>query len=148
MFVEIPVKTLPHFAGLELPRYQTEGSSGFDLVAAIHQDQILEPGKRALIPTGITLSIPAGHEAQIRPRSGLALKFGITLLNTPGTIDSDYRGEIQIIMVNLGDQPFTITRGMRIAQCVIASVIKAHLLPADNLDTTSRGSGGFGHTGV
>ncbi len=148
MFVEIAVKTWPHFEGLELPRYQTEGSSGFDLVAAVQQDVILPPGERALIPTGISISLPLGHEAQIRPRSGLALKHGITLLNTPGTIDADYRGEIQVIIVNLGQVSFTITRGMRIAQCVIAQVVKASLIPADNLDTTRRGAGGFGHTGI
>lgn len=146
--VEIPIKQLPHADGLELPRYQTEGSSGFDLLAACDSDLILQPGERKLIPTGISLAIPQGYEAQIRPRSGLAIKQGVTLLNTPGTIDSDYRGEIQVIIINLGQSPFVVTRGMRIAQCVIASVIKASLLPADNLGATSRGAGGFGHTGI
>ena len=148
MTIEISVKTWPHFEGLELPRYQTGGSSGFDLLAACESDIVLEPGERRLIPTGISISLPPGHEAQVRPRSGLAIKHGITLLNTPGTIDSDYRGEIQVIVINLGQEPCTITRGMRLAQCVIAQVVKAALLPADNLDATCRGSGGFGHTGV
>lgn len=146
--VEIPVKTWPHFEGLELPKYQTEGSSGFDLVAAVSEDRVLGPGERALIPTGISIALAPGYEAQIRPRSGLALKQGVTLLNTPGTIDADYRGEIQVILINLGREPFTVTRGMRIAQCVIASVVKADLLLADILDATCRGAGGFGHTGV
>lgn len=148
MFLEVLIQRHPHFEGLELPSYQTEHSSGFDLVAAVDQDLILAPGKRVLVPTGLSFAIPNGHEAQIRPRSGLALKHGVTLLNTPGTIDSDYRGEVKIIMINLGDEAFVIQRGMRIAQCVIAQTVKAALIPADNLDQTRRGSGGFGHTGL
>ena len=148
MRVEIPIKKLPHGEGLDLPKYQTEGSSGFDLLAACYEDIILQPGERKLIPTGISMAIPIGYEAQIRPRSGLAIKHGLTMLNTPGTIDADYRGEIQIIAINLGQEPFKITRGIRIAQCVIARVVKASLLPADNLDATLRASGGFGHTGL
>ncbi|MBI3312665.1 MAG: dUTP diphosphatase [Candidatus Omnitrophica bacterium] len=145
--LEIKVKCLPHFEGLDLPRYMSHGASGFDLLAAIPKEIILAPLERNLVPTGIIVELPHGTEAQIRPRSGLAHKHGITLLNTPGTIDSDYRGEIQVIMINLGKENFTITRGMRIAQMVIAEVVKATLLVADNLDATHRGSGGFGHTG-
>lgn len=147
MFVELPIQRLPHFEGLALPAYQTEGSSGFDLVAAFRENVVLQPGERQLIPTGISIALPAGYEAQIRPRSGLAIRHGMTLLNSPGTIDSDYRGEIQVIVINLGREPFTVTRGMRIAQCVIAQTVKASLIQADNLDKTARGSGGFGHTG-
>lgn len=146
--IEVKIKTWPHFEGLTLPEYKTDGSSGFDLLAACHQDIVLQPGKRVLIPTGVSISLPSGTEAQVRPRSGLAIKNGVTLLNTPGTIDSDYRGEIQVIVINLGEDPFTISRGMRIAQVVIAQVIKAHFVVADNLDTTLRGAGGFGHTGT
>lgn len=148
MHAEILIKTFPHFEGLELPKYQTEGSSGFDLLAACLEDIQLQPGQRLLVPTGLAFAIPQGFEAQIRPRSGLAIKHGITMLNSPGTIDSDYRGEIQVIVVNLGHETFRITRGMRIAQCIIAPVIKASLIPADNLDATVRGAGGFGHTGT
>lgn len=148
MYLELPIKTHPHFQGLELPQYQTKHASGFDLLAAVSEDQILKPGQRTLVPTGISMAIPPGYEAQIRPRSGLAIKHGITMLNTPGTIDSDYRGEVKIILINLGQESFVIQRGMRIAQCVIASVVKAALVLADNLDQTRRGSGGFGHTGL
>ena len=146
--IDLEVKTHPHFDGLSLPNYQTPGSSGIDLIAACDQEVILQPGQRALIPTGISISLPLGFEAQIRPRSGLALKHGITLLNTPGTIDSDYRGEIKVIMINLSQESFKIERGMRIAQMVIAEVIKVNLVTVDNLDATHRGSGGFGHTGI
>lgn len=146
--IEIKVKTLPHFEGLTLPEYQTHGSSGFDLLAACEESVVLQPGHRDIIPTGISIALPSGTEAQVRPRSGLAARHGVTLLNTPGTIDSDYRGEVKVIIINLGQEPFTITRGMRIAQVVIAQVIKARLTVADNLDTTLRGSGGFGHTGT
>ncbi len=146
--VEVRIKTLPHFEGLELPRYMSEGASALDLTAAIAADVCIQPGHRALIPTGIAIAMPHGIEAQIRPRSGLALQHGITMLNSPGTIDSDYRGEIQVIAINLGQEAFTVTRGMRIAQMVISQVIKAKLTPADNLDSTSRGHRGFGHTGT
>ena len=146
--IDLEVKLHPHFEGLTLPNYQTAGSSGIDLIAALENPVTLKFGERALIPTGITIALPQGAEAQIRPRSGLALKHGITLLNTPGTIDSDYRGEIKVIVINLGSEPFVIERGMRIAQLVVAEVIKANLLVADNLDATHRGSGGFGHTGI
>lgn len=141
------IKTLPHFEGLSLPQYMTEGASGIDLLAACRGSMELHPGDRALIPTGIIIALPRNLEAQIRPRSGLAIKHGITLLNTPGTIDSDYRGEIQVIVINHGKESFTITRGMRIAQMVLAQVVKARLEVVDNLNGTQRGAGGFGHTG-
>ena len=146
--IQVQVKTFPHFEGLTIPDYQTAGSSGFDLLAACDATLLIEPGHRALVPTGISLSLPTGLEAQIRPRSGLALRNGVTLLNTPGTIDSDYRGEIKVILINLGQEAFAVERGMRIAQAVIAEVVKAKLVLADNLDATLRGSGGFGHTGI
>jgi len=146
--LEVAVKTLPHFEGLTLPEYQTEQSSGMDLLAAVESPVELKPGKRTLIPTGLTLALPDNFEAQIRPRSGLAVKHGVTLLNTPGTIDADYRGEIKIIMINHGEETFIVTRGMRIAQMVISPVVKASLVRVDNLDATIRNSGGFGHTGT
>ncbi len=145
---EISVKTLPHYEGLPLPAYQTEGSSGFDLLAACDAPIVIRPGERTLIPTGVSFSIPYGTEIQVRPRSGLAIKHGLSLLNSPGTIDSDYRGEVKVIIANLGQEDFTVTRGMRIAQAVLAEVVKAKLVVADNLDATLRGAGGFGHTGV
>ncbi len=144
---EVQIRCLPHHEGLPLPRYMTEGSSGLDLLAAVSESVGLLPGKRTLIPTGIQIALPPGFEAQVRPRSGLALKDGIGLLNAPGTIDSDYRGEIQVILFNAGDTPFSVQRGMRIAQLVIAPVVKATLVMVDNLDATIRGVGGFGHTG-
>lgn len=131
-----------------LPIYSTEGSSGADLFAAVEEEVIIKPRERKLISSGIKLEIPEGYEAQIRPRSGLAIKYGITLVNTPGTIDSDYRGEIKIIMINLGDEDFTIKRGDRIAQMVIAPVIKADFIFGTSLNETKRGSGGFGSTGI
>ena len=146
--LEIKVKTLPHFEGLPLPDYMTHGASGFDLLAACAETVVLAPGRRMLVPSGISLSLPLGSEAQVRPRSGLALKHGVTLLNSPGTIDSDYRGEIQVILINHGEDNFIVQRGMRIAQLVIAQVVKARLVIVDNLDVTHRGSGGFGHTGI
>ena len=146
--IEVEIKTLPHFEGLPLPEYQTGGASGFDLCAACESPVPLSPGERALIPAGLQVAIPHGFELQIRPRSGLAVKHGITLLNTPGTIDSDYRGEIKLIVINLGSESFTIERGMRLAQAVLAEVLKARLVPADNLSATSRAEGGFGHTGI
>lgn len=133
---------------LPLPRYMTEGSAGFDLPAAVEADLVLQPGERALVPTGIYLSLPLGFEAQVRPRSGLALRNGVTLLNSPGTIDSDYRGMVQVILINLGPEPFVVHRGDRIAQMVIAPVVQAHLEVVEELDETERSGGGFGHTGV
>ncbi|CAN7572406.1 dUTP diphosphatase [Pararhizobium sp. LjRoot235] len=141
---------LPHAAGLDLPAYETSGAAGMDLRAAVAADQplVLSPGKRALVPTGFIFEVPAGYEAQIRPRSGLAFKHGITCLNTPGTIDSDYRGEVKVLLVNLGDEDFPIERGMRIAQMVIAPVTQVSVREASDAGETTRGSGGFGSTGV
>jgi len=141
---------LPHFQGLPLPGYETAGAAGLDLRAALPDDRqiILLPGKRILVPTGLIFEIPAGFEGQVRPRSGLALKHGITCLNTPGTIDSDYRGEVQVLLINHGEEDFAITRGMRIAQLVIAPVIQARIEERVQLAETSRGVGGFGSTGT
>lgn len=135
-------------ADLPLPAYQTAGAAGLDLRAALADDEVLrlEPGRRALVPTGLRWAIPDGFEGQVRPRSGLALKHGVTVLNAPGTIDSDYRGELQVLLANLGDEAFEIRRGERIAQLVIAPVVRATLV-LDEVDATSRGAGGFGHTG-
>jgi dUTP pyrophosphatase len=145
--VGVHIQRLPHGAGLPLPSYATAGAAGMDLLAAIDQPVIIAPAGRALIPTGIAIALPAGFEMQIRPRSGLALKHGITLPNTPGTIDEDYRGEIQVIMLNAGDESFTVTRGMRIAQAVLAPVFRAAWTEVENLGETERGAGGFGSTG-
>lgn len=144
----IRILTLPHFDGLALPRYATEGAAGMDVEAALEADLTLAPGQRMAVPTGLSMAIAAGHELQVRPRSGLALRHGITVANTPGTIDSDYRGEVKILLVNLGDTPFVITRGMRIAQLVLAPVTRATLEQVDSLEDTDRGSGGFGSTGI
>lgn len=144
---EIHIRTLPHYEGLPLPTYMTAGSSGLDLFAAIRDPIPLGIGERCKVPAGIRVAVPEGFEGQVRPRSGLAASDGITILNTPGTIDSDYRGEIQIILYNAGESPFTIERGMRIGQLVIAPVVKARFIVVDNLSTTIRGEGGFGHTG-
>lgn len=143
------VALLPHGAGLPLPAYETAGSAGMDLRAAVAPDAplILEPGARALVPTGLKIAVPEGFEAQVRPRSGLALKSGITCLNAPGTIDSDYRGEVGVILINHGAAPFEIRRGERIAQLVVAPVTRAILRSVEALDETARGSGGFGSTG-
>lgn len=146
--ISIAVKRLPHGEGLPLPSYSTPQSAGMDLVAALDAPLTLAPGERALVPTGLTMAIPTGYEAQIRPRSGLAAKHGITVLNTPGTIDADYRGEIRIILINLGSDPFTLRRGERVAQMIIAPVSQGALMEVNTLDTTSRGSGGFGSTGI
>ena len=144
---EIGIVRLPASAGLDLPAYQTPGSAGMDLLAACESPMVLEPGQRLLVPTGLILELPQGHEGQIRPRSGLALKHGITVLNAPGTIDSDYRGEIMVLLVNLGAEPFTVERGMRIAQLVIAPFVQAKLTERSLAGETVRGSGGFGSTG-
>lgn len=144
---EVQVRCLAHYEGLPLPQYMTEGSSGLDLLAALTEPLSIPPGKRALIPTGLQISLPEGFEAQVRPRSGLASKEGIGVLNAPGTVDSDYRGEIQVILYNTNDAPFTVQRGLRIAQLVIAPVVKAELVLVDKLNPTIRGAGGFGHTG-
>lgn len=141
---------LPHGEGLPPPAYESEGAAGMDLRAALAQGETLTlaPGATALVPTGLSLRIPAGYEGQVRPRSGLAAKHGVTVLNSPGTIDSDYRGEVRIILINHGPAPFSIARGDRIAQLVIAPVTRAALAEAASLDETARGSGGFGSTGV
>lgn len=146
----IEIKRLPHGEGLQLPAYETAEAAGMDLRAALAADETvtLKPGQRVLVPTGLSMAMPAGYEAQIRPRSGLAAKNGITVLNTPGTIDSDYRGELKIILINLGDEDFDITRDMRIAQMIIAPVVQAQLQEADTLSDTVRGAGGFGSTGT
>jgi len=148
--VEAKIKQLPHAEGLELPSYQTEGSSGMDILAAVPEGEplILKPGERQLVPTGLQVDIPLEYEIQIRPRSGLAIKQGITALNTPGTIDADYRGEIKIILINLGQENVVINRGMRIAQMVLSPVSKLKWQPENKLSETTRSSGGFGSTGV
>lgn len=145
--MEVAVKRLPHGYDLALPAYQSMAAAGLDLSAAIDRPLTLAPGQIALLPTGFALAIPAGYEGQVRPRSGLAVKNGITLINSPGTIDADYRGEIKIALINLGNEAFTVERGMRIAQLVIAPVMQARLVETDNLPETNRGEGGFGHTG-
>lgn len=143
--VPVPVKVLPHGEGLDLPAYATGGAAGMDAVSA--EDVTLAPGARHAVATGLALAIPHGFEIQVRPRSGLALKHGITVPNTPGTIDSDYRGELKVILINLGAEPFEIRRGDRVAQLVLAPVTRASWLPVDELDETTRGEGGFGSTG-
>jgi dUTP pyrophosphatase len=143
--IPVPVKRLPHFEGLELPAYATAGAAGMDVLSA--EDALLPPGGRHAVATGLALAVPDGFELQVRPRSGLALKHGISLPNTPGTIDSDYRGELKIILINLGDRPFEVRRGDRIAQLVLAPVVRAVWLKVDELDETTRGEGGFGSTG-
>ncbi len=146
----IGIVRLPHNADLALPAYETAGAAGMDLRAAVPEDRplLILPGRRVLAPTGLVMEIPQGFEGQVRPRSGLALKHGITCLNTPGTIDSDYRGEVQVLLVNLGEEEFRVTRGMRIAQIVIAPVTRAALEERDLAMATGRGTGGFGSTGA
>lgn len=146
--IEIRVQRLPGSEDLPLPTKMSAEASGYDLHAAVHEPVTLMPGQRALIPTGLKIELPKGYEAQIRPRSGLALRYGLTILNAPGTIDADYRGEIGVILVNLGQEPVVIRRGDRIAQMVIQQVTDASWRVVDELATTERGSGGFGHTGV
>jgi dUTP pyrophosphatase len=148
--IELRVMRLPHSAGLPLPEYQSALAAGLDLVAAVPADAPIEiaPNNRAMIPTGIAIALPPGTEGQIRPRSGLAARHGITVLNSPGTIDADYRGELQIILVNISSEIFIVQRGMRIAQLVIAPIIHAKLVESDSLEATKRASGGFGSTGA
>tara|TARA_R110002124_G_scaffold230283_1_gene395387 strand:+ start:4619 stop:5068 length:450 start_codon:yes stop_codon:yes gene_type:complete len=145
----VHIERLPHAAGLPLPAYETAGSAGMDLRAALADDQplTLAPGARALVPTGLKIALEAGYEAQVRPRSGLALKHGITCLNAPGTVDSDYRGEVGVILANLGSESFVIRRGERIAQMIIARYAQATMVEVEALDETARGAGGFGSTG-
>jgi dUTP pyrophosphatase len=144
----VSVTTLPHAENLSLPAYATEHAAGMDLCAAVTNDIVLLPGQRTLIPTGLSIALPEGYEAQVRPRSGLALKNGITVLNSPGTIDADYRGEVQVILANLGTENFTITRGMRIAQMVVAQYSRVVWEKTEQLCATKRGAGGFGSTGT
>lgn len=145
---KVNLQRLPHANGLDLPSYATPLSAGVDLSAAIQDDIILKPGERKAIDTGLAIALPQGFEAQVRPRSGLALKNGITVLNTPGTIDADYRGEIKVILINLGQDDFKISRGMRIAQMIIAPFTQVAWQEVESLDETSRGAGGFGSTGT
>ena len=148
MSVELAFRALPHFGELPLPAYATAGAAGMDIVAAVTEDLVLAPGGRSAVPTGLSMAVPAGHEVQVRPRSGLALRHGVTVANAPGTIDSDYRGEVKVLLVNLGDAEFTVSRGMRIAQIVLAPVTRADPKLVEELDDTARGSGGFGSTGL
>jgi dUTP pyrophosphatase len=150
MSIRIGFRRLPHGEGLPLPHYATKAAAGMDLLAAIPEDEIftLKNGKRILIPTGLCIELPDGYEAQVRPRSGLAFNHGITVLNAPGTIDADYRGEVSVLLINHGDEDFVITRGMRIAQLVIAPVTRAEFEERDALGATIRGAGGYGSTGI
>ncbi|MBO4222985.1 dUTP diphosphatase [Bradyrhizobium neotropicale] len=147
--IKVDVRQLPHGEGLPLPTYQTADAAGLDLLAAVPEETplVLASGKYAMVPTGLTIALPPGYEAQVRPRSGLAAKHGVTVLNSPGTIDADYRGEINVLLINHGQAPFSIRRGERIAQMVIAPVVQAELVPVTVLSSTERGSGGFGSTG-
>ncbi len=147
--VKVEIRQLPHGEGLALPAYQSAHAAGLDLLAAVPEDSplILAPGQRALVPTGLTIALPPGYEAQVRPRSGLASKYGVTVLNAPGTVDADYRGEIGVLLINHGDAPFPVRRGERIAQMVIAPAVRVELVSAAELSTTKRGGGGFGSTG-
>jgi dUTP pyrophosphatase len=145
--IRVEVKRLPNGEGLELPAYATPGSAAVDLVAAVAEPLTLGPGARAAVPTGIAIALPEGFEGQVRPRSGLAIEHGVTVLNTPGTIDADYRGEVRVILANLGDRPFVVERGRRIAQLVVAPVAHLEWAEVATLSTTRRGAGGFGSTG-
>jgi dUTP pyrophosphatase len=146
--VELPVEVMAHAGGLPLPAYMTAGAAGLDLHAAVAEDVILQPGAFQMIPTGLKVAVPHGYELQIRPRSGLAARFGIGLLNSPGTVDADYRGEIKVILINLGPGPFSVRRGDRIAQMVLCPIPRVKLVPTAALQETARGEGGFGHTGI
>jgi dUTP diphosphatase len=147
--VKIEIRQLPHGEGLALPAYQSALAAGLDLLAAVPEDApvVLAPGKHALVPTGLTIALPPGYEAQVRPRSGLAAKHGVTVLNAPGTVDADYRGEIGVLLINHGEAPFAVRRGERIAQLVIAAVVRGDLVPTVSLSVTDRGGSGFGSTG-
>lgn len=147
--VPLSILRLPHGEGLPAPSYETDGAAGMDLRAAVPEDEpiMIQPGARALVPTGLSLQFPSGFEAQVRPRSGLALRHGVTVLNSPGTVDADYRGEVKVVLVNLGDEPFVVGRGARIAQLVMAAVARAEIVEVATLDPSRRGEGGFGSTG-
>ncbi len=148
--IKVAVTRLPHGLGLPLPAYATAGAAGLDLIAAVEEGSGLElsPGARKLVPTGLIFQLPEGYEGQVRPRSGLALRHGVTVANAPGTVDSDYRGEVQVLLVNLGGENFTVTRGMRVAQFVVAPVVTADLVETHVINETIRGAGGFGSTGT
>ncbi|HEX2134612.1 MAG TPA: dUTP diphosphatase [Microvirga sp.] len=150
MSLPVAVKRLPHGRGLPLPRYESAGAAGLDLLAAVPEAEpvTLAPNGRALVPTGLVLQLPPGYEAQVRPRSGLALRHGVTVLNAPGTIDADYRGEVQVLLVNFGQEPFVVARGLRIAQMVVAPVTTADLVEVEDVDETGRSGAGFGSTGL
>ena len=148
MSTMLAFRALSHFGDLPLPAYATGGAAGMDIVAAVGSDLVIAPGARYAVPTGLAMAVPAGHEVQVRPRSGLALRHGVTVANAPGTVDSDYRGEVKVILINLGDAEFTVSRGMRIAQIVLAPVTRAEPKLVGDLDDTARGSGGFGSTGL
>lgn len=148
MTLALSIERLPHARDLPLPRYMTDDAAGMDLHAAVEQDLVLAPGARALVPTGLRMALPPRHEGQVRPRSGLALRHGVTVLNAPGTIDADYRGEVQVLLVNLGQEPFTVRRGDRIAQLVVAPVTHVAVREVASLGATARGAGGFGSTGL
>ena len=145
--IEVKIKRLPNGAGVPLPTRMTEHAAGFDVSAAVAEPTVLQPGDIRLIPCGFAMAVPHGYEAQVRPRSGLSSKHGVTMVNAPGTIDSDYRGEVHVPLINLGRSPFAIERGMRIAQMLILPVPRSEMIPVDELDETERGGGGFGHTG-
>jgi dUTP pyrophosphatase len=146
----LQIMRLPHGADLPLPQYQSAQAAGLDLLAAVPADApvVIAPGARALIPTGVAVALPPGYEGQVRPRSGLAVRHGVTVLNTPGTVDADYRGELQIALVNLGNEPFIVQRGMRVAQMIVAPVERVVLVEVESLNTTKRATGGFGSTGI
>jgi dUTP pyrophosphatase len=146
--VEVRIQRLPHAEGLPLPAYATEGAAGADLCAAVESELVLDPGERAAVPTGLVLEIPVGYEGQVRPRSGLAIRSGLTIVNAPGTIDSDYRGELKVLLVNVGSEAVAIDRGDRIAQLLIAPVTRASFIETEGVSTSERGKGGFGSTGV
>ena len=147
MAIEVRIKRLPNGVDVPLPTRMTEHAAGFDLSAAVNEPTVLQPGDIRVIPCGFAMAVPPGYEAQVRPRSGLSSKHGVTLVNAPGTIDADYRGEVRVPLINLGRQPFTVERGMRIAQMLILPVPRAEMIEVGELDETSRGQGGFGHTG-
>jgi dUTP pyrophosphatase len=148
LVVKVSFRRLANGAGLPLPEARSKGAAGLDLCAAVDRPIALEPGSRAVIPTGIAIALPPGHEGQVRPRSGLAASHGVTVLNAPGTIDADYRGELQVLLINLGDARFTVSRGMRIAQLVVAPVVRVEAVEAADLEETARGSNGLGSTGL
>ncbi len=144
----VDIQRLPHGADLALPAYQSDGAAGLDLLAALDADVVLNPGARTLVPTGVAIALPAGYEAQVRPRSGLAARHGVTVLNAPGTVDADYRGEVKVLLINHGDEPFAITRGLRVAQLVVAPVARIAWQERASLPQSVRAAGGFGSTGA